>query len=133
MGQRLQTLWAKKQMFQHLNESHNGYLETYLNLGVIGLCLLLACIIAAYRKARLELFRNVQFGRFRLGVLAAVIAHDWTEVSFRGPNALWLLFYIIAIEHPRFSGGFAEEAASDAGIPESQAELTYVQKELEST
>jgi exopolysaccharide production protein ExoQ len=132
MGQRLQTVWAKQRMFQHLNEAHNGYLETYLNLGVIGLCLLLACIIAAYRKARLELFRNVQFGRLCLGVLAAVIAHDWTEVSFRGPNALWLLFYIIAIEYPNFATYSSEDAGLAPGMLGSESELVYADGDVES-
>ncbi len=106
-------------------------LETYLNLGVIGLGILIGLIIATYRKARLELFRNVQFGRLRLGVLAAVVVHDWTEVSFKGPNALWLVFYIIAIEYPRFTSTFTAEAASGAGVPEAETELIYAQ-ELES-
>ena len=130
LGERLQKLWATYPSLQP-NEAHNGYLETYLNLGVIGLGILIGLIIATYRKARLELFRNVQFGRLRLGVLAAVVVHDWTEVSFKGPNALWLVFYIIAIEYPRFTSTFTAEAASGAGVPEAETELIYAQ-ELES-
>jgi len=32
--------------------SHNGYLETYLNLGLIGLCILIGLIIATFWKIR---------------------------------------------------------------------------------
>ena len=39
LGPRLQKVW---QVFGPLNESHNGYLEVYLNLGLIGVTLLLA-------------------------------------------------------------------------------------------
>jgi O-antigen ligase len=131
LGERLQKLWATYPSLQP-NEAHNGYLETYLNLGVIGLGILIGLIIATYRKARLELFRNVQFGRLRLGVLAAVVVHDWTEVSFKGPNALWLVFYIIAIEYPRFTSTFTAEAGSGAGVPEAETELIYAQEELET-
>ena len=37
LGPRLQKIW---QVFGPLNESHNGYLEVYLNLGLIGVTLL---------------------------------------------------------------------------------------------
>ena len=49
------------------NEAHNGYLEIYLNLGWVGIFMLFGLIIAAFRKIRLELFRNPDWGRFRIG------------------------------------------------------------------
>lgn len=130
LGERLRSLWATHPSLQP-NEAHNGYLETYLNLGVIGLGILIGLIIATYRKARLELFRYVQFGRLRLGVLAAVVAYNWTEASFRGPSALWLLFYIIALDYPRFSVGFTE-ADLDAGMAQAATGLIYAQEEFGS-
>ena len=54
------------------NEAHNGYLETYLTLGGIGVFLLIGLFIATFRKIRLELFRNFEWGRYRLGFLAAL-------------------------------------------------------------
>ena len=44
------------------NEAHNGYLETYLNLGLVGLFMLFALIVATFRKIRLDLFRNPDWG-----------------------------------------------------------------------
>ena len=83
------------------NEAHNGYLETYLNLGVVGLLLLIAWLIATFWKARWELFRNFQFGRFRLGFLVAVIAYNWTEAAFKNISAIWFVFCLIALDYPR--------------------------------
>ena len=34
----------------HLNEAHNGYLEVYLNLGIIGVILIIGFLIAGYRN-----------------------------------------------------------------------------------
>ena len=37
-------------VFGPLNESHNGYLEVYLNLGLIGVSLLVGFLITSYRN-----------------------------------------------------------------------------------
>ena len=65
------------------NQAHNGYLETYLNLGLVGLFLLIALLIATFWKARRELLTNFQFGRFRLGFLVAVFAYKLDRGSFQ--------------------------------------------------
>jgi exopolysaccharide production protein ExoQ len=84
----------------HANEAHNGYLETYLNLGLIGLFLMIGLLIATFWKGRRELFTNFQFGRFRLGFLVAVIVYNWTEAAFKNVNPTWFAFYLIALDYP---------------------------------
>ena len=61
--------------------AHNGYLDIYLNLGLIGLSLLIGLFIATFWKIRLELFRNFEWGRYRLGFLVAVVLRGWTEAA----------------------------------------------------
>jgi hypothetical protein len=113
------------------NQAHNGYLETYLTLGLLGLFMLIAWIIASFRKIRLELLRNVEFGRFRLGFLAAVVVYNWTEASFKTLHPMWFVFYLIALDYPKFARGFTG-AALEAGEPEDETELVYSEEELES-
>ncbi len=72
LGKRLDILWATR--WWHPTEAHNGYLETYINLGLVGLFLLIALLIATFWKGRRELLQNFELGRFRLGFLAVVIA-----------------------------------------------------------
>jgi exopolysaccharide production protein ExoQ len=84
-----------------LNEAHNGYLEVYLNLGLVGLLLVIAMLIAAYRKMGHELFRNFEWGRYRLGFFVAVLLYNCTEAAFRILNPILLVFYITAIDYPR--------------------------------
>jgi exopolysaccharide production protein ExoQ len=81
------------------NQAHNGYLETYLNLGLLGLFLLIGVLIATFWKSRRELLRNFEFGRFRLGFLIAVIVYNWTEASFKALHPIWFVFYIIALDY----------------------------------
>ena len=84
------------------NEAHNGYLEVYLNLGLLGLFIIIGVLIAAYWKIRPELFRNFEWGRYRLGFsrrgTAGQIAR---EAGFRILNPILLVFYLIAIHCPR--------------------------------
>lgn len=98
LGARREALWAKH--WWQPNEAHNGYLETYLNLGLIGLSVLVGLLIATYRKARTDLLRNFELGRFRLGFLFAVIAFNWTEAAFKNISPVWFAFYLIALDYP---------------------------------
>lgn len=82
------------------NEAHNGYLETYLNLGLVGLFMLFALIVATFRKIRLDLFRNPDWGRFQLGFLAAIVFYNLTEASFKGLSLTWFVFFVIAMKYP---------------------------------
>ena len=80
--------------------SHNSYLDTYLDLGLIGLSLLIGLLIATFWKIRLELFRNFEWGRYRLAFLVAIVLRGWTESTFKPGSAIWFVFYIIAMDYP---------------------------------
>jgi exopolysaccharide production protein ExoQ len=106
------------------NEAHNGYLETYLTLGIVGLFLMIGLFIATFRKIRLELFRDFEWGRYRLGFLAALILYNWTEAAFKTLSPLWFAFYLIATDYPRI---LLASAQSSDGVesPEESRELVY--------
>src|SRR5581483_4392023 len=106
------------------NEAHNGYLEIYLTLGGIGLFLLIGLFIATFRKIRLELFRDFEWGRYRLGFLAALILYNWTEAAFKTLSPLWFAFYLIATDYPRILLASAHTSDGVEG-PEESSELVY--------
>lgn len=83
-----------------LNEAHNGYLETYLNLGMVGVAIIGAMLLATYAKARRELFHDFEFGRLRMAYLFAFIIYNWTEAAFRLNDFPFFMFFIIAIDYP---------------------------------
>jgi O-antigen ligase len=84
-----------------INEAHNGYLETYINLGLLGIALTLAMVVAAYHKSRLALLEDFEFGRFRLAYLAAFLVYNWTEAAFRTHCFPFFIFFLIAIDYER--------------------------------
>jgi O-antigen ligase len=108
--------------------SHNSYLDIYLDLGLIGLSILIGLLIATFWKARLELFRNFEWGRYRLAFLAAVVLRGWTESCFTQHSALWFVFYLIAIDYPLTHLTTVQPSVRVARSEESR-ELAYAEGE----
>jgi exopolysaccharide production protein ExoQ len=118
LGERLEPLWEAH--WWHPTEAHNGYLEIYLSLGLIGLFLLVVLFIATFRKIRLELLRNFDWGRFRLGFLGAIIFYNLTESSFKSLHPLWLVFFIICLDYPKL---WDEPVVEPSEIDELEQEM----------
>jgi O-antigen ligase len=108
------------------NEAHNGYLETYLNLGLIGVFMMIAWIIATFRKGRLELLKNFEYGRFRLGFLAAAVVYNWTESGFKGLHSVWFIFYLISLDYPKLE---YESVAQSPETTDPEKEMKFVYAE----
>ena len=99
-------------------EAHNGYLETYLNLGFVGLFMLFGLIIATFRKIRLDLFQNPDWGRFQLGFLVAILFYNLTEATFKGLSLTWFIFFIVAMKHPIAEYGRASQHSQTRKLEE---------------
>jgi exopolysaccharide production protein ExoQ len=98
LGERLETLW--KEFFWHPLQAHNGYIETYLNLGWIGVGLLAGQFVGTLQKVQQELVRRFEFGRLRLGFLVAIILYNYTEAAFVSVSFVWTMFFLIAVDYP---------------------------------
>lgn len=98
LGERREALWQK--WWWHPNQAHNGYIETYLNLGWLGVALLAGLLFVTYRKGRAALLRDVDEGRLRLAFLFAIVIYNYTEATFKGVHLVWTVFHLIAIDYP---------------------------------
>jgi O-antigen ligase len=98
LGKRLEMLWT--QFFWHPLQAHNGYIETYLNLGWIGILLLVGQFVGTLQKIQRELVRRFEFGRLRLAFLLAIILYNYTEAAFASVSFVWTMFFLIAVDYP---------------------------------
>ena len=83
-------------MVRHLNEAHNGYIETYLNLGWIGVCLIMTIFIAGYRSSFKAFQRDPELGSFILAVTIVTMVYSITEAGFRMLSLSWI-FLLLAL------------------------------------
>jgi exopolysaccharide production protein ExoQ len=62
-------------------EAHNGYLDTILNIGVVGLILLSIFLIASCRKAQREMTIDADWGFFWFCIILMAVVHNIAESS----------------------------------------------------
>jgi O-antigen ligase len=112
LGNRLEILWRK--YWWHPNEAHNGYLETYLTLGFLGLGLLGTLIVTGYSHAMNVYRRDPASGSLRLAFLVIAPIYNLTEAAFKVTNPLWILFLltVAAVPVSEQLAGARDEAGS---------------------
>jgi exopolysaccharide production protein ExoQ len=98
LGSRLQQVWHMS--VDGIQEAHNGYLETYLNLGWFGLAFLGGIIVTGYQRAIAVLRSERQEGRLRVAFLTAALIFSMTEAGFRMLNPMWIALLLAASEIP---------------------------------
>ena len=96
LGPRLQKIWKT---FGPINEAHNGYLEVYLNLGLIGVFLLCGLLIASYRKICKQLTSSPALGSLNLAFWTIMLFYNMTEAGFRS-GLMWITFLLGAMSSP---------------------------------
>jgi O-antigen ligase len=79
-------------------EAHNGFLETFANLGLVGVVLLLATIAQSLASAAVVIRTDFEYGRLRLVLLLVVVVMNYSEATFpRGTHLWWYGFLIAAV------------------------------------
>jgi exopolysaccharide production protein ExoQ len=88
-GERMNQMWSL--VGAAINQAHNGYLEQYLNLGLVGLSLMCGLLLNALFSARRQMTQDGRMGALRVAVLMAAVLYNYTEASFYGINNMWLM------------------------------------------
>jgi exopolysaccharide production protein ExoQ len=99
LGGRMETLW--REYSWHPTEAHDGYLDIYLDLGVIGIGLLFSVITSAFRAVLKFIKTDFECGVFQLAILTAAVLYNITESAFRPGLLMYFFFTLAVIRLPR--------------------------------
>lgn len=70
----------------------------YLDLGLVGVAILLLMLWSAYGRVLNMLKRNLENSRAALGMIIMVLIYNLTESAFRESSLVWYVFLVVSIE-----------------------------------
>lgn len=123
VGAGFNSFWAGErlvQLFENFGgiiQAHNGYLETYLNGGLVGVGLLVIILASAYLRIRKKLVLSAPDASMRFVILLSAIIYNNSEASFNKVGLLWFVTVYALMEyrmprHPQTDVGSPAEPIS---------------------
>ncbi len=118
----------------NLNSAHNGYLEVWLNLGWIGVCLIASIIIFGYRRACKAFQRDQEIGSLILAYIATGTFYSITEAGFRVLTPSWIFLLLAVVSASGITAGIIKgkgrkvlvsSAGQRAEVLESERNAVY--------
>lgn len=108
LGPRLQKVWDA---FPHLyvSEAHNGYIELYLNLGAIGLILMILILIHGYRRSIAAFRIDPDAGSLMLACVLSAAMYSYTEAGFRMLDYAWSFLLLAVFGASRISRTYQKD------------------------
>jgi exopolysaccharide production protein ExoQ len=105
-----------------LNESHDGYLEVYMNLGLVGVGLIFWILISGYRRAVAAFRRNLSLGGLLLAYVMSSVFYNFTEAGFRMASLMWVFLLLATVSASGIDAGiFGSEMPGISNPPRSEA------------
>jgi O-antigen ligase len=99
LGPRLDYFWQNAGLGP-LNEAHNGFLEVYLQLGFIGLLIVVWILLASYAHICRRLTLHQSIASLGLCMWLVMLFFSVTEAGFR-MGMLWTVFLMLGIVVPK--------------------------------
>lgn len=113
LGWRIDWVWSRL-TGDNVFEAHNGYLQTYLDLGVIGLILVCTFLITTYQKVRRQLASLSPLASLSLGLWSLLLLYNVTEAALGG-GLLWFMLLMGSMTVPE--GARIRAHAASPGAP----------------
>ena len=110
VGAGFETFWTGPRLeymnrkYPGINESHNGYLETWLNLGGIGVILVILLLVHGYYIAVTAFRRDPLLGGLLIAYIVTAVTYNITEAGFRMLGPEWIFIVLAVLAAGRFSG-----------------------------
>lgn len=127
LGPRLQDFWQRSSL--NVTEAHNGFLEVYLNLGLVGVFLLGVFLIAAYWNIWRNLKLSSSLASLGLAMWTITLFYNMTEAAALKGNLTWIIFLIVAITVPNFA---EDRVRSVSGVEKMETARTVLRSALKT-
>ena len=101
VGPRLDYFWHTSGL-GFINEAHNGFIELYLELGIIGVVLFIGFLIASYRIIYKRFVSSPGTGILGLAVWLVLVFYNMSEAAFEW-GLMYALFLMTAMSVPERS------------------------------
>jgi exopolysaccharide production protein ExoQ len=98
-GERLIHIW--QQGWLGIIQSHNGYLDIYLNVGMIGLFLMLLSILSGFKNTMRQMKYDYKNGTLKMALIIVVLLYNWTEAAIKPINNMTVLLLIGILDIPK--------------------------------
>ena len=108
LGDRIARLWER--WWWQPRSAHNGYIEIYLYLGIVGIILLTFVLVETFKRSTSLLISDFEYGCLSLTFLIVTLLINYSESSFHRGNPVWfflLLFSRLSIPR-KYGKGFQE-------------------------
>jgi exopolysaccharide production protein ExoQ len=115
-GERLIQIWTRMgEGSGGIVQAHNGYIDTYLNLGILGLALLLIGVLSGLLKVRKQFASEYAYAALRVSFIVTALGYNYTEAAFKPLNNVFVLLLFSILQVTRTSD--ATRAAPAARQP----------------
>lgn len=82
-------------------QAHNGYIDTYINLGLVGVIFLVALLVRCFLLAAKEMPEDFEFNQLRLAFLIVYALYNYTEAAFPRTGLLLAIFFLLSLVVPK--------------------------------
>ena len=106
LGAGYESFWLgdrRQYMADHWNivcQAHNGYLEMYLNMGLIGLLFVVGWIVSGLKKVQRYLYIDYPAAMLRLCFIIVITLFNYTEATFFSLSSMWMLLFLVVMSVP---------------------------------
>lgn len=125
------SIWSDERYLSQLplvaGSAHNGYLETYLDGGVLGLVVLGVLLLAMGWRVNRQLRTLEDYSLIRFTILLAIIVGSFSESHFGRMGPLWFVFILTSLTIPtgrRRAFGAGPQSSSPVAAPAQSASAT---------
>jgi O-antigen ligase len=120
-GDRMTSIW--EQLGAGILQAHSGYIEQYLNLGYVGVGLMLLLFVVGFFRLRAQSIAQPDASTLRACYLCAAMVYNYTEAAFYGFSNMWIatllsmitLAPIASTSSTRSTAGYDEAARDESG------------------